>query len=65
MSFPHSPHTAMPNVSIRDTGKLVKLILESGSTYLTKTIAFYCQALTEADKLAAIGKSKDRPHTSL
>ncbi|KAK1147562.1 hypothetical protein N8T08_000904 [Aspergillus melleus] len=54
MSFPHSPHTAMPNVSIGDTGKLVQLVLESGTTYFTKTIAFYNQALTEADKLTAI-----------
>ncbi|RAL11495.1 NmrA/HSCARG family protein [Aspergillus homomorphus CBS 101889] len=56
MSFPHSPHTVMPNVSIRDTGKLVQLVLESGTTYFAKTIAFYNQALAEADKLAAIGE---------
>lgn len=47
----------MPNVSIRDTGKLVRLILESGPAYFTKTVAFYSEALAEADKLAAIGES--------
>ncbi|RAH84782.1 NmrA-like family protein [Aspergillus japonicus CBS 114.51] len=61
MSFPHSPSTVMPNVSIRDTGKLVQRVLESGSTYFTKTIAFYAQALAEADKLAAIGQKYNLP----
>ncbi|GKZ26765.1 hypothetical protein AbraIFM66951_003657 [Aspergillus brasiliensis] len=56
MRFPHSANTVMPNVSIRDTGKLVQVILESGATYFTKTIAFYNEALAEADKLAAIGQ---------
>ncbi|PYH82699.1 NmrA-like family protein [Aspergillus uvarum CBS 121591] len=56
MSFPHGSLTVMPNVSIRDTGKLVRLVLESGSTYFTHTIAFYGQALSEADKLASIGR---------
>lgn len=47
----------MPNVAIADTGKLVHLILEAGSQYFEKTIAFYSQPLSEADKLAIIGKS--------
>jgi hypothetical protein len=46
----------MPNVSIANTGVLVRAILEAGSTYFTKTIAFYSQALSEAEKLSAIKK---------
>lgn len=45
----------MPNVAIRDTGKLVHLVLEAGPPYFTKTIAFWAQALSEADKLAELG----------
>ena len=57
LSFPHSPETVMPNVSIADTGKLVRTILETGPAYFTKTIAFYSQALSETEKLAALGES--------
>lgn len=57
LSFPHGPDTVMPNVSIADTGKLGRIILEGGSEYFTKTIAFYSQALSEAEKLAALGES--------
>ena len=57
LSFPHSPDTVMPNVAIADTGKLVRIVLEGGSEYFTKTIAFYSQALSEAEKLAALGES--------
>lgn len=46
----------MPNVAIADTGKLVRTILEGGSQYFEKTIAFYSQSLSEADKLATIGQ---------
>lgn len=62
--FPHSPDTVMPNVAIADTGKLVRIVLEAGSEYLTKTIAFYSQALSEAEKLAALGESMSQnlPH---
>jgi hypothetical protein len=56
LNFPHSPETLMPNVAITDTGKLVRTVLEAGSQYFTKTIAFYSQSLSEADKLASIGK---------
>jgi hypothetical protein len=56
LTFPHSPDTVMPNVSIADTGKLVRTILEEGSQYFSKTIAFYSQGLSEADKLATMGK---------
>ncbi|KAJ5962515.1 hypothetical protein N7501_007456 [Penicillium viridicatum] len=56
LTFPHSPETVMPNVAIADTGKLVRTILEAGSQYFEKTIAFYSQSLSEADKLATIGK---------
>lgn len=57
MYLPHSPSTVMPNGSIRDTGKLVRLILEDGATYFTKTVAFYSEAISEAEKQAMIGKS--------
>lgn len=47
----------MPNGSIRDTGKLVRVILEAEATYFTKTVAFYSEAISEAEKQAMIGKS--------
>ncbi|PWY68724.1 NmrA-like family protein [Aspergillus eucalypticola CBS 122712] len=56
MYLPHSPSTVMPNGSIRDTGKLVRLFLEDGATYFTKTVAFYSEAISEAAKQAMIGK---------
>ncbi|KAL2855095.1 hypothetical protein BJX68DRAFT_264243 [Aspergillus pseudodeflectus] len=61
LAFPHSPATVMPNVSIANTGVLVRAILEAGSTYFTKTIAFYSQALSEAEKLSAIKKQYNIP----
>ncbi|RAH52310.1 nmrA-like family protein [Aspergillus piperis CBS 112811] len=61
LRFPHSPHTVLPNVAIGDTGKLVHLVLEAGSTYFTKTIAFWAQALSEADKLAELGSCYNVP----
>ncbi|GAQ45785.1 NmrA-like family protein [Aspergillus niger] len=54
MYLPHNPSTVMPNGSIRDTGKLVRLILEDGATYFTKTVAFYSEAISEAAKQAMI-----------
>ena len=60
LSFPHILDTVMPNVAIADTGKLVQTILNAGSEYFTKTIAFYSQALSEAEKLNALGKSTMR-----
>ncbi|KAF9884863.1 hypothetical protein FE257_001206 [Aspergillus nanangensis] len=60
-SFPHSAGTLLPNVSIADTGKLVQIILEAGSTYFTKTIAFYAQALSESEKLAELGEMYNIP----
>ncbi|KAJ5981764.1 hypothetical protein N7522_013392 [Penicillium canescens] len=60
-TFPHSPETVMPNVAIADTGKLVRTVLEAGSQYFTKTVAFYSQGLSEADKLATIGKRYSIP----
>jgi hypothetical protein len=56
LRFPHSPNTVLPNVAIADTGKLVHLVLEAGSVYFTKTIAFWAQALSEAEKLAEMGE---------
>ncbi|KAJ5675207.1 uncharacterized protein N7477_005141 [Penicillium maclennaniae] len=60
-TFPHSTDTVMPNVAIADTGKLVRAILKAGSRYFEKTIAFYCESLSEADKLTAIGKRYNIP----
>ncbi|XHG04015.1 hypothetical protein AWENTII_007299 [Aspergillus wentii] len=51
----------MPNAAIADTGKLVRAILEAGSRYLEKTVAFYSEALSEAEKLAIIGKRYNVP----
>lgn len=64
LAFPHSPTTVLPNVAIADTGKLVHLILEAGSTYFTRTIAFWAQALSEAEKLAELGKCMNTCHSS-
>ncbi|EED14993.1 NmrA-like family protein [Talaromyces stipitatus ATCC 10500] len=61
LKFPHSPQTVMPHVAIGDTGKLVHLVLEAGPTYFTKTIAFWAQAPSEADKLAEIGSCMIAP----
>ncbi|KAK6837461.1 hypothetical protein RU639_001464 [Aspergillus parasiticus] len=61
LSFPHSPDTVMPNVAIADTGKLVHTILQAGSTYFTKTIAFYSEALSEFEKLASIASKYNVP----
>lgn len=56
--FLYSLETVMPNVAIADTGKLIQTILEAGlAVYFTKTIAFYSQALSEAEKLTALGES--------
>jgi len=65
LSFPHSPDTVMPNVAIADTGKLVRIVLDAGSEYFTKTIAFYFQALSETEKLNALGKSMSRRDSCL
>lgn len=55
-SFLHSPTTVLPNVSIADTGKLVRAVIEDGQQYFTKTIAFYAQSLSEAEKLKVLGE---------
>ncbi|KAM0447550.1 hypothetical protein ACHAO4_008877 [Trichoderma viride] len=60
-SFLHSPTTVLPNVSIADTGKLVRAVIEDGQQYFTKTIAFYAQSLSEAEKLKALGEGIIRP----
>ncbi|KAL4968450.1 NmrA/HSCARG family protein [Aspergillus stella-maris] len=59
LKFPHSPGTMLPNVSIADTGKLVHIVLENGPVYFTKTIAFWNEALSEAEKLAELGRYYD------
>lgn len=61
LKFPHSPNTALPNVAIADTGKLVHLVLEAGPAYFTKIIAFWAQALSEAEKLAELGNCTVTP----
>ncbi|KAK1252024.1 hypothetical protein MKX08_003211 [Trichoderma sp. CBMAI-0020] len=55
-SFLHSPTTLLPNVSIADTGKLVRALIEDGQQYFTKTIAFYAQSLSEAEKVKVLGE---------
>lgn len=61
LKFPHSPSTVLPNVAIADTGKLVHLVLEAGPAYFTKTIAFWAQALSEAEKLGQLGNCTVTP----
>lgn len=56
LKFPHSPTTELPNVAISDTGKLVHIILEAGAVYFTKTIVFWAQGLSEAEKLVELGQ---------
>ena len=56
LKFPHSPNTVLPNVAISDTGKLVNIILEAGAVYFKKSIVFWAQALSEAEKLAELGE---------
>jgi hypothetical protein len=65
LKFPHSPNTVLPNVAIADTGKLVHMVVETGSTYFTKTIAFWAQALSEAEKLAELGNCKVTPSNNI
>ncbi|PLN83665.1 hypothetical protein BDW42DRAFT_200013 [Aspergillus taichungensis] len=61
LMFPHSTKTLLPNVAIADTCKLVHIILQAGPTYFTKTIAFWAQALSEAEKLAELGEYYNVP----
>lgn len=56
LKFPHSPNTVLPNVAISDTGKLVHIILEAGAVYFKKSIVFWAQAVSEAEKLAELGE---------
>ncbi|EHK42378.1 hypothetical protein TRIATDRAFT_33283 [Trichoderma atroviride IMI 206040] len=60
-SFLHSPTTVLPNVSIADTGKLVRAVIEDGQQYFTKTIAFYAQSLSEAEKVKVLGEVLNVP----
>lgn len=53
--FLHSPDTLLPNVSIADTGKLVRAVIEHGKKYFESTIAFYSQSLSESEKLTELG----------
>lgn len=53
--FVHRPDTLLPNVSIADTGKLVRAVIEGGSNYFEKSIAFYSQSLSESEKLTELG----------
>ncbi|KAJ5613441.1 hypothetical protein N7510_006635 [Penicillium lagena] len=56
LSFLHSENTLLPNVSITDTGKLVRLVILNGAQYFRKSIAFYAEALSEAEKLREMGR---------
>ncbi|PYI07316.1 NAD(P)-binding protein [Aspergillus sclerotiicarbonarius CBS 121057] len=55
-SFPLSAETLLPNVSIADTGRLVDHVIRRKSEFLTKTIAFYSEALSERDKADTIAR---------
>jgi hypothetical protein len=55
-SFLHNPATVLPNVSIADTGKIVRAVIEDGQQYYTKTISFYAQSLSEAENLRVFGE---------
>ncbi|KAI9369630.1 hypothetical protein BJX61DRAFT_536274 [Aspergillus egyptiacus] len=61
LQFPHSPHTVLPNSAIADTGKLIRVVLEGGPIFFRKTIAFWAQALSEAEKLAELGEYYNVP----
>ncbi|OJI95848.1 hypothetical protein ASPVEDRAFT_156709 [Aspergillus versicolor CBS 583.65] len=61
LKFPHSPATVLPNVAISDTGKLVHIVLQAGAVYFTKTIVFWAQGLSEANKLAELGQHYNVP----
>jgi hypothetical protein len=56
-SFPLSTGTKLPNVAIEDTGKLVDYVIRHGGRYQTKTIAFFSEELSEAEKAETIGRS--------
>ncbi|KAJ5576902.1 hypothetical protein N7535_003828 [Penicillium sp. DV-2018c] len=60
-AFPHGPDTVMPNAAIADTGKLVVEILSDRQRYYKKTIAFYSEALSEAEKMKTLGQILDIP----
>jgi hypothetical protein len=53
--FPHSSDTLLPNVSIADTGKFVRAVIERGNNCFESTIAFYSQGLSESEKLVELG----------
>jgi hypothetical protein len=53
----------MPNVSIGDTGKLVLDILKNEHKYRGKRIAFYSQALSEAEKMEALERGERTSET--
>ena len=53
--FPHSPDTLLPNVSVSDTGKVIRAVIEHGKKYFESSIAFYSQSLSESEKLTELG----------
>ncbi|PGH01612.1 hypothetical protein AJ79_07860 [Helicocarpus griseus UAMH5409] len=61
LRFPHSPDTPMPNVSISDTGKVIRTVVENGKKYFESSIAFYSQSLSESEKLTALGNALNIP----
>ncbi|KAF2994363.1 hypothetical protein E8E13_001288 [Curvularia kusanoi] len=60
-SFPLEADTRLPNVSIADTGKLVRHVIEHGGDFASKVIAFYGEAISEGAKLEALGKYHNIP----
>lgn len=55
-SFPLKGNTLLPNVAITDTGKLVQHVVEHGTEYYKRTIAFYSESISEKSKLDVLGK---------
>lgn len=58
-SFPLKAETCLPNVSIADTGKLVRHVVEADKKYASKVVAFYSEAISEGSKLEALGRRED------
>ncbi|KAF5020209.1 hypothetical protein F66182_7774 [Fusarium sp. NRRL 66182] len=57
-SFVLPEETLLPNVAISDTGKLVQYIIEHPDLCISKTIAFYSQAISEGAKIQSMVSGK-------
>ncbi|RGP74749.1 hypothetical protein FSPOR_1328 [Fusarium sporotrichioides] len=56
-SFVLPETTHLPNVAISDTGKLVQYILDHPQQCLSKTIAFYSEAISEGEKIRSMAEA--------